>query len=276
MVIRLLRTGCGTVVVQAVRTGAGQHMNERNPKSRAPQVNGEPAAGGVAGAAVEPVSGAVGVGGGALFEATDPELRRRPVQQRSQERLERILDACAELLDEVGTAALTTKEIAARAHVPIGTLYQFFTGKQSLLAALARRNLRRYLDRLTRRLAAESPQDIGGFVDLAVEEFVAMKRAVPGFGALDFGLTGPTPPALENVEHLLDGALDNNSAVAQLLHRLTTQHLSGDGRGPGPLALRVALECADAVLKLAFQYDRDGDPALIAECKSLLRRYLAG
>ncbi|MFI9271519.1 TetR family transcriptional regulator [Kitasatospora sp. NPDC052896] len=205
----------------------------------------------------------------------DTELRRRPVQQRSQLRLERVLDACAELLDEVGAAALTTKETAARAQVPIGTLYQFFTGKQSLLAALARRNLNRYLDRLTRRLEAEAPRDIGGFVDLAVEEFVAMKRAVPGFGALDFGLTGPTPPALTDVEHFLDLSLDNNSTVAEHLHRLTSDHLSAHGRGPSPLALRVALECADAILKLAFQHDRDGDPALIAECKLLLRRYLA-
>ncbi|MDH6137174.1 AcrR family transcriptional regulator [Kitasatospora sp. MAA4] len=211
---------------------------------------------------------------GVMSEQTEV-LRRQPVQQRSQERLERILDACAELLDEIGAAALTTKEIAARAQVPIGTLYQFFSGKQSLLAALARRNLQRYLDRLTRRLEAECPQDIGGFVDLAVEEFVAMKRAVAGFGALDFGLTGPTPSALGDAEHLLDVTLDNNSTVAHRLHRLTSEHLSTGGRGPSALALRVALECADSVLKLAFQHDRDGDPALIAECKILLRRYLA-
>lgn len=212
---------------------------------------------------------------GPMSEQTEV-LRRKPVQQRSQLRLERILDACAELLDESGAAALTTKEIAARAQVPIGTLYQFFSGKQSLLAALAQRNLQRYLDRLARRLEAEVPQDIGGFVDLAVEEFVAMKRAVPGFGALDFGLSGPTPPAVDDAEHLLDVTLDNNSTVARQLHRLTSEHLSGDGRAPSPLALRVALECADAVLKLAFQNDRDGDPGLIAECKLLLRRYLAG
>ncbi len=213
---------------------------------------------------------------GTMSEQTTEALRRRPVQQRSQQRLERILDACAELLDEAGAAALTTKEIAARAQVPIGTLYQFFSGKQSLLAALAQRNLQRYLDRLARRLEAESPQDTGGFVDLAVEEFVAMKRAVPGFGALDFGLTGPTPPALDDVEHLLDLTLDNNGTVARRLHQLTSAHLSAGDRGPSALALRVALECADAVLKLAFQQDRDGDPELIAECKVLLRRYLAG
>ncbi|WP_441248545.1 TetR family transcriptional regulator [Kitasatospora sp. McL0602] len=207
--------------------------------------------------------------------------RRRPVQQRSQERYERLLDACAGLLDEAGPSALTTKEVAQRAQVPIGTLYQFFAGKESLLAALAVRNLDRYLDRLARRIEAEHPRGVAGFVDLAVEEFVAMKRAVPGFGHLDFGLVdqltteagesgGPDPAP--DPEHLLDAELDNNAAVTLRLQALGGPLFTAEGF---PLALRVALECADAVLKLAFRTDPDGDPALIAECKRLLRRYLA-
>lgn len=79
------------------------------------------------------------------------------MQQRSQERYGRILDACAALLDEAGAAALTTKEVAQRAQVPIGTLYQFFAGKEDLLAALADRNLDGYLHRLDERLRAGAP-----------------------------------------------------------------------------------------------------------------------
>jgi AcrR family transcriptional regulator len=197
--------------------------------------------------------------------------RRRPVQQRSQERYERLLDACAGLLDEVGASALTTKETAHRAEVPIGTLYQFFAGKEDLLAALAGRNLDRYLDRLARRFDTETPPDVPGFVDLAVEEFVAMKRAVPGFGHLDFGLVDRLPAGVADDQHLLDRELDNNAAVALRLRTLGGGLFDGPGH---PLALRVALESADAVLKLAFRTDPDGDPALIAECKRLLRRYL--
>ncbi|MFI5527272.1 TetR family transcriptional regulator [Kitasatospora sp. NPDC051853] len=209
--------------------------------------------------------------------------RRRPVQQRSQERFERLLDACAELLDEVGPGALTTKETALRAGVPIGTLYQFFSGKESLLAALASRNLDLYLDRLGSRLDAEAPPGVPGFVHLAVTEFVAMKRTVPGFGQLDFGLVevltaGPEGGAEEGGEesgvdglHLLDTELDNNAAVAQRLQSLGGGLFGGPGH---PLALRVALECADSVLKLAFRTDPQGDPALIAECERLLRCYL--
>ncbi|MET9612076.1 TetR/AcrR family transcriptional regulator [Kitasatospora indigofera] len=228
--------------------------------------------------------------------------RRRPVQQRSQERYERLVDACAALLDEAGAGALTTKAVAQRAGVPIGTLYQFFAGKESLLGALAARNLERYLDRLARRLEAAAPPGVPGFVDLAVEEFVAMRRTVPGFGQVDFGLVDRTSPGVRDGEHLLDRTLDNNTAVALRLQALggalfaagpdtagtdspgpdaadTTEDTNAaarpDAARPGStLALRVALEAADAVLKLAFRTDPDGDPVLIAECKRLLGRYL--
>ena len=207
-------------------------------------------------------------------------VRRRPVQRRSQERFGRILDACAELLDEVGYTGLTTKEVARRAEVPIGTLYQFFPGVEGLLGALAERNLEHYADRLSRRLEPGHPADTGALVDLAVEEYIAMHRSVPGFGVVDFGAIG-----VEDTvgTHLLDADRDNNTVAADRLWSVIGDALT-DSRGPGAaddpdadprLALRVALECADAVLRLAFRTDPQGDPALIAECKRLLRRYLA-
>ncbi|MBV2153044.1 TetR/AcrR family transcriptional regulator [Kitasatospora sp. SUK 42] len=204
-----------------------------------------------------------------------PVTRRRPVQQRSQERYGRILDACAGLLDEVGATALTTKEVAQRAQVPIGTLYQFFAGKEDLLAALATRNLDHYLQRLDDRLAGAAPVGAATFTDLAVEEFVAMKRAVPGFGQVDFGLAGTTAPSgVRDEQHLLDAGVDNNTAVALRLQALGGGLFSAGDPAATTLTLRVALEAADAVLKLAFRGDPEGDPALIAECKRLVRGYL--
>src|SRR6266568_2308054 len=117
-------------------------------------------------------------------------LRRRPMQRRSAERYERILTVCAELLDELGFAALTTTAVARRAEVPIGTVYQFFADKSALVHALAARNLERYLDRLSTRYAAEHPATLPHVIDIAVDEFVAMRRTVPGFGVLDFGAGG--------------------------------------------------------------------------------------
>ena len=206
-------------------------------------------------------------------------VRRRPVQRRSLERFGRILDACAELLDEVGYTGLTTKEVARRAAVPIGTLYQFFPGIEGLLGALAERNLEHYADRLGRRVEAEPPTHTGALVDLAVEEYVAMHRSVPGFGVVDFGAIGVEDTASI---HLLDADRDNNTVAADRLWSVIGDLLTAgqdperaDPEANPRLALRVALECADAVLRLAFRTDPQGDPALIAECKRLLRRYLA-
>jgi AcrR family transcriptional regulator len=204
-------------------------------------------------------------------------LRRRPAQRRSVERVERMLDECARLLDEVGYDGLTTKEVARRAGVPIGTFYQFFPDKQGLARALALRNLDAFLGRLTARLGAADISDWTGAVDVAVDEFVAMKRSTPGFAIMDFGQILPTPagPPLKGTDRLLDAALENNVVVADRLRSLTVD-LLGAPTGPAlDRALIVAVEAADAVLKLAFRAHPGGDPDLIAECKRLVRGYLA-
>ncbi|RJL32435.1 TetR/AcrR family transcriptional regulator [Bailinhaonella thermotolerans] len=192
-------------------------------------------------------------------------VRRRPVQRRSAERVERMLDECARLLDEVGYDGVTTKEVARRAEVPIGTFYQFFRDKRGLVRELALRNLERFLGRVTARLADEAPGGLPEVIDMVVDEYVAMRRTVPGFGVVDFGETGP------GGEHLLDAAVENNAIVAERLRDLTAG-LGGDS----DRSFLVAVEAADAVLKLAFRTRPEGDPGLIAECKTLLRRYLSG
>ncbi|GGO04510.1 TetR family transcriptional regulator [Microbispora rosea subsp. aerata] len=188
-----------------------------------------------------------------------------------------MLDECALLLDEVGYAGLTTKEVARRAEVPIGTFYQFFTDKQSLVRALALRNLEAYLDRIASLLATTPLSDWTDAVDLVVDEFVRMKRTTPGFGVVDFGevLSAPGGPAFPGSRRMLDEALENNVVVADRLRSLVVELLGvvpGDGLSR---AFVVAVEAADAVLKLAFRAHPDGDPDLIAECKRLVRRYLS-
>lgn len=198
-------------------------------------------------------------------------VRRRPVQRRSLERFERMLDACAHLLDEVGYDELTTSQVAKRAGVPIGTLYQFFDGKQALTRALARRNLDRFLDRLHARFADDpGVRTWADAASVVVAEFVAMKREVPGFATVDFGDARP------GRDYLLDTQreVENNRLVADRLKQLGVADL---GLPDGPdvdRALLVAVEAADSVLRLAFRYGRDGDPDLIAEADLLLRGYL--
>ncbi len=78
-------------------------------------------------------------------------LRRVPVQGRSLARVNRMLDACAELVDEVGYEGLTTTLLAERAGVAIGSVYQFCPDKRAIVQALAMRNMDTYVVRLSRR-----------------------------------------------------------------------------------------------------------------------------
>ncbi|GLW98275.1 hypothetical protein Misp02_23620 [Microtetraspora sp. NBRC 16547] len=126
-----------------------------------------------------------------LEEDADPAnpdpLRRRPFQRRSARRVERMLDACAELLDEIGYEALTTTRIAERAGVAIGSVYQFFPDKRAITQALTQRHVELFVARVGRRFITEDYIGWWDAVDAIIEEYVEMHRSVPGFRSLHFG-----------------------------------------------------------------------------------------
>ncbi|MFF8377434.1 TetR/AcrR family transcriptional regulator [Streptomyces sp. NPDC015661] len=206
---------------------------------------------------------------------TQPALRRAPVQQRSAERLARILDACAVLLDETGYEQLSTRAVAARAGVPIGSVYRFFGNKRAMVAALAHRNLDRYAERVSDRLAGAPILDAHRAIDGVLDEFIEMKRTVPGFALVDFGV-----PAAAPGEAAADGPAeavveDPNRLVAERLCALLATHLGRTADEDLHRKVLVGVETADALVRLAFRADPAGDPALVAETRCLLHAYLA-
>lgn len=78
-------------------------------------------------------------------------FRRRPQQQRSQEKVESILQAAAAIFWEVGYDAATTHAIAQRANTAVGTLYRFFPNKLALFHALEKQH-RQSVDDIHARL----------------------------------------------------------------------------------------------------------------------------
>jgi AcrR family transcriptional regulator len=191
------------------------------------------------------------------------------VQERSAARVQRMLDAAAALLDEVGYDATTTSLIAARAGVSVGSLYQFFPDRRAVLQALAVRSFERVAGVLTARLEAAPPASGEGGVDVVVDVYVEFCRTEPAAQVLSFG--GPVD------RHMLDPEDDNNAVVSLALGDVLRLVLPDLDDGPElRLALRVAVEAGDGVLDLAFQVDPAGDPAVVAEAKRLIKAYLAG
>jgi AcrR family transcriptional regulator len=61
---------------------------------------------------------------------------RPPKQKRSQESLERVLDASTKLLEEKGFDAFTIQDVSQRADVSVGAIYARFGNKETLLRAV--------------------------------------------------------------------------------------------------------------------------------------------
>ncbi|MEL6319337.1 MAG: TetR/AcrR family transcriptional regulator [Cyanobacteria bacterium J06626_14] len=102
-------------------------------------------------------------------------MRRQPQQARSQERVKQIFDVAEQLFLEIGCESTTTRAIAARANVSVGSLYQFFPDKEAILEALAIRYMQaqyqRFLDLHTpATLALPLPSYVERMID-AFDQF---------------------------------------------------------------------------------------------------------
>jgi AcrR family transcriptional regulator len=144
---------------------------------------------------------------------TPAQSRRTPRQARSRATIEYLLEAAAQVFGDRGYAA-TTNEIAARAGVSIGTLYQYFADKDALLLALAERHLddaRRQL--FTAIEGSNAATDRTALIRTTIEQVVAINRP----SALH-ELIYTTAPRTPQLVAALDGLRDDlAAAVAALL-----------------------------------------------------------
>lgn len=120
----------------------------------------------------------------------DLEPRKLPRQARSRATFNAIVDACGEVLATTPYEALTTNIISERAGVSIGTLYEYFPNRESIVAALVANSCRRLVVRMERAIqeAAGMPSMLGveylltaGIEALAAQEnaFKVLLRDAP-------------------------------------------------------------------------------------------------
>jgi len=106
-----------------------------------------------------------------------PAPGRRELQKHERER--RILIAARRLFDRKGYAKTSMEEVAARAGLAVGTLYNYFHSKDDLLLAIMRREADRLL-RIGERILADPPKDpilaLAAMADLFVESISAEER----------------------------------------------------------------------------------------------------
>jgi AcrR family transcriptional regulator len=193
-------------------------------------------------------------------------MRRAPVQRRSTERVDRMLDVCARLLDEVGYEALTTKAIAEQAGISIGSVYQYFPDKRSMVRSLAIRYLEEFLQRLGQRLSDPPLRTWRQLVEGMLVVYAEMLDGTPGFRAVRIGPVHDPfimQPDLDNATVITAGARARFDGAIELPDDPHTDRV-----------LVIALTMGDSLVQLAYRHHPAGDPAVLAELTKVVTAYL--
>ncbi|WP_411701399.1 TetR/AcrR family transcriptional regulator [Conyzicola sp.] len=192
-------------------------------------------------------------------------VRTEPVQQRSSERITLLLDTAAALIDEKGIDGLTTSDVAARSHSSVGVVYRYFPNIQSLLRALAARNMQRFLSAVFVTIE-ENPGGWLSELDAILDIYADLTRSEPGFRALHFG------GVID--ERFIDGQTNANKELATNLVQFLTARYELPQTEEFELDLDVAIEIASALMQRAFRIDRDGDERYLAKARIVVREVL--
>lgn len=199
-------------------------------------------------------------------------VRKQPRQARSRQMVEAVLQAAAEVFAQVGYARATTNRMAERAGVSVGSLYQYFPDKDSLLGSLLERHhaeVHEVIDRAISRLADPKTTLEDGLRRL-LSDLVAVHRAHPEqTKALSAAVLRQSPLADEI--HKDDDDLVQARRVVQLLAERPDVR-AGDHRA---MALVLGQATAQLVRWLVHDTPHGADQDhLLEEVLQLLVRYL--
>ncbi|MEV0820276.1 TetR/AcrR family transcriptional regulator [Nonomuraea rubra] len=189
-------------------------------------------------------------------------------QARGLKRMAEILDAAELVIAEVGYPEMTTNQVAARAGVSPGSLYQFFRNKEEILDGLVARYTVDRQEFWAARLAGITPEvPLETLVGQLVDESVRFKSASPAYWSLLYGsATG-----------------DQLAAASQRLHEDIAGHLAAMLRRRSPglpeeralLTGTMALATVKAVMPMITSSAPERSAELVNELKLMLVRYLS-
>jgi AcrR family transcriptional regulator len=188
--------------------------------------------------------------------ATIPRTRRTPVQRRSRERVERILEAAEQLVVSAGAEALSTRAVAERAEIPVATLYQYFADRDAIIAALIERHVSSMDEHIGGALADLDNYRVRSIIETTVGAYRADYRKRPSYVVLWFQgrLT----------EDIADFIRTRDNQLADAFHSFATGIglLAPD---TDPLVVRLCFEIADRFLEVAYRNDLEGDDRIVRE-----------
>jgi AcrR family transcriptional regulator len=194
-------------------------------------------------------------------------MRRKPTQQRGEERVQQILDATVELVLEIGTDSITTNHIARRADVNVGTVYHFFKDKFEIFRAVIGRIisvLGEAVDEAVSKPAASDVEWIERVIDAHERFYFKNKGAIRLFLAISRNL---------EMKSLWDDYYDEKLPKYARALKKNCPHIPASRRMAVALMLNEALmEMLDeAIIEVKPKRERE---TLLREIRFLLRGYV--
>jgi AcrR family transcriptional regulator len=197
------------------------------------------------------------------MSATQP-ARRAPQQSRSRERVDLILQAARELIGLKGNDAVSMREIASRARVPIASVYDYFPDKNAIIRSL----MVTYLARIVGSLAAilndvTVAEDLPDATDRMVDAFVAIFREERELATIWSAVQANTT--------LRDLDFEDGRRIAELLIlRFRSVAPEADPEGIRDACVYAVFTVATTARIAIYTSPRDGE-RLLLEFKRLMR-----
>lgn len=196
-----------------------------------------------------------------------PRVRREPKQERSQARFEAILAVALELIAARGYEAVSMREIAREAGLPIASLYLYFPTKLAIVQEVWQRYTGSVGERLQADLAlldgAPDSAAAGALIERLIDLMVDIQVSHPGFVEV-WGCVAASPElrALNSADTL---------ATAELVGRaICAAQPAADAELVHGLAL-VLCEAGSSVTKLALELPEPQRSRTLAQLKKTLQ-----
>lgn len=189
---------------------------------------------------------------------------KAPTQERSRQTVATILDACSRLILSEGFYAITTDTIAKEAGVSIGSLYQFFGNKESVVQGLVKNIMeedkRIFAERLRDLHQVPDENKIAALIELIFEVYRRDHILRAKLSSIQYYVT---EPALVS-EFILFFEQMIRSALSEI---------------PGKRAENTSYILVHTIIGLVNSLSLDNpnyinDPAILNEMTQLIYRYL--
>jgi len=188
--------------------------------------------------------------------AAELKPRKSPVQARSLATMDAIYEATIQVLMAEGMARFNTTRVAERAGVSVGSLYQYYPNKRSLLAAVLERHLVHVVEVVEKVCAAQRGMSLADMARAVSIAFVDAKMERPDVSK-----------ALYAVAEEHGGAVFVGRARARMLKAISATLASASDARPNDLETVSSMFLSAMVGSVRNQLETDVSRARIAKLR---------